>query len=172
MKLMGSQFLALLLIFGLGHPAREPVNPAKSAPLRSRIPCDGQTAPQDDVRVQATFSSGAWAREFVVSRFQKEACEVNLKIKCLHHEKASWRGVWSAESVQPSATGTLPLDSCYAWRSSEPAQYIVSGWYKEGAPGAKLEWRQATIKPVSTQPEVYEFTDPQGGTARLEIDRR
>ncbi len=165
-------FLALLLIFGLGHPAREPVDTAKSAPLRSRIPCDGQTAPEDDVSVKVVFSTGDWAREFVVSRYQDEACEVNLKIKCLHHEKAGWRGVWSAESAQPSTNSLLPLGSCYAWGSKEPAQYLVSGWYKEGAPGAKLEWRQAAIQQVSSKPEVYEFTDPKGGTARLQIERR
>lgn len=165
-------FFALLLIFGLGHPAREPVDPAKSAPLRSRIPCDGQTDPEDNVSVQATFSSGDWAREFIVSRFQEDTCEVNLKIKCLHHEKEGWYDAWSVASAQPSAKGMLPLSSCYAWGSSEPAQYILSGWYKEGAPGSKLEWRQAPVKQVSAHPEVYEFTDPKGGTARLEIERR
>jgi hypothetical protein len=165
-------FFALLLIFGLGHPSREPVDPAKSAPLRSRILCDGQTAPEDNVSVQAVFPSGDWAREFVVSRFQKDTCAVDLKIKCLHQEKAGWHDVWSAASAQPSAGGMLALGSCYAWGSSEPAQYIVSGWYKEGTPGSKLEWRQAAIKQVSSHPEVYEFTDPKGGTARLEIGRR
>jgi hypothetical protein len=171
MKIMSIQFLALLLIFGLGRPAREPVDAAKSAHLSSRIPCDGQTAPEDDVSVQVTFSSGAWAREFVVSRFQNEKCEVNVKVKCLHKEKAGWRGVWSSESAQPSANSTLPLGSCYAWGSSEPAQYILTGWYKEGARDSKLEWRQATMKQVSSKPELYEFTDPNGGTARLEITR-
>ena len=168
---MSSHFAALLLIFGLGHPAREAVDAAKSVHLTSRIPCDGQTAPEDDVSVQVTFSSGAWARQFVVSRFQEQACEVNVKVKCLHQEKAGWHGVWSAASVQPSATATLPLGSCYAWGSSKPAQYVLSGWYKEGAPGSKLEWRQAPVKQVSAQPEVYEFTDPKGATARLEIRR-
>jgi len=169
---MGSYYVAWLLIFGLGHPAREPMDAAKSAVLRSRIPCDGQTAPADDVWVRATFPSGAWAREFVVSRFHEESCEVNLKVKCLHHEKAGWRSVWSAASAQPSIAGTLPLDSCYAWGSGEPAQYMLSGWYQEGAPGSKLEWRQAPVKQVSAHPEVYEFTEPHGGTARLEIERR
>lgn len=164
--------LPLLMIFGLGHPSREAVDPAKGAALHSRMQCDGQTAPEDDVSVQATFSSGDWAREFVVNQFQKDTCEVNLKIKCLHHEKEGWYGVWSVASEQPSAKGMVALGSCYAWGSSEPAQYIVSGWYKEGAQGAKVEWRQATVKQVSSKPEVFEFTDPKGGTARLEIERR
>jgi hypothetical protein len=165
-------FFALLLIFGLGHPSREPVDQAKSAALHSRIPCDGQTAPEDDVSVQATFPSGEWAREFVVSRFQKDTCEIDLKVKCLHHEKEGWHEVWSAASAQPSSGGMLSLGSCYVWGSKEPAQYVLSGWYKEGAPGSKLEWRQTPIKQVSAHPDVYEFTDPKGETARLEIDSR
>jgi len=169
---MGIYLYAFLLIFGLGHPSRERVDPAKSAALRSRIPCDGQTAPEDDVSVQVSFASGDWAREFVVSRFQKDTCEVNLKVKCLHRIKEGWYDVWSAASAQASASGMLPLSSCYQWGSKETAQYIVSGWYKEGAPGSKLEWRQATLKQVSSHPEVYEFSDPKGGTARLEIERR
>ena len=169
---MGIYFIAFLLIFGLGRPPREPVDPAKGAALHSRIACDGQTAPADHVSARATFSAGSWAREFTVSRFQKDTCEVNLKVKCLHHEKAGWRGVWSVESGEPAAREMLPLGSCYEWGSSEPAQYVLSGWYKEGAANSKLEWHQASVKQVSSQPEVYEFRDPQGGTARLEIVRR
>ena len=70
-KSVGTSFLALLLIFGIGKPDREPVDKAKSVSLRSRIPCDGYTAPEDDVQMQVTFSSGTSARQFVVSRFQK-----------------------------------------------------------------------------------------------------
>jgi hypothetical protein len=168
---VSSNFLAFLLIFGLGHPAREPVDPAKSLQLHSRIPCDGYGGPEEAVHVQVTFSSGAWARQFVISRFQNERCEVNVKVKCLHTEKAGWRDAWFATNMQPSARAIVPLSSCYAWGSSEAAQYILSGWYQEGAPGSKLAWRQATVKQVSPQPELYEFTDPNGGTARLEIAR-
>jgi hypothetical protein len=160
------------MIFGLGHPGPEPVDAAKSAHLSSRVPCDGFTAPEDDLRVQVTFSSDAWAREFVVSRFQQESCEVNVKIKCLHKEKEGWRPVWSVASAQPSSNGILWLGSCYAWGSNEPAQYVLSGWYKQGASDSKLPWTQATMKQVSSQPEIYEFDDPNGGTARLEITRK
>ncbi len=163
---------AFFLIFGLGHASREPLDQAKSAALRSRIPCDGQTSPADNVLVKATFSSGDFARQFLVSRFQKDTCEINLKVRCLHHVKEGWYEMWSAASAQPSTAGTLPLSACYAWGSSEAAQYVVSGWYKEGAPASKLEWRQAAVKRISAQPEVYEFTDPKGATARLEIERR
>ena len=168
---MSSCFLAFLLIFGLGHPKQDPVDPTKSAKLHSRLLCDGYGAPEDLVRIQVTYSPGAWAREFVVSRYQDEKCEVDVKVKCLHREKEGWRDVWSAANVQPSAHAMLPLSSCYTWGSTEAAQYILSGWYQEGPADPKMPWHQATMQQVSTIPEVYEFTDPKGGTARLEITR-
>ena len=166
---MNAYLLAGLLIFGIGQPARKPVDTANSLPLASRLQCDGSTAPNDNLPVIVTFSSGNWAREFLISRFQKEHCGVDLGLTCLHTEKAGWHDAWSAVSVTPSAGTMLSLASCYAWGSREPAQYVLSGWYKEGAPEAKLEWRQASIKRISSQPDIYEFTDPKGGTARLEF---
>jgi hypothetical protein len=148
---VSSYFLAFLLIFGLGHPKQDPADPSKSAKLHSRLLCDGYGAPEDLVRIQVTYSPGAWAREFVVSRYQDEKCEVDVKVKCLHREKEGWRDMWSA--------------------TNEAAQYILSGWYQEGPADPKMPWHQATIQQVSTLPEVYEFTDPKGGTARLEITR-
>ncbi len=168
---MSSYFLLFLLIFGLGHPKQDPVDPAKSAKLVSRIPCDGYGAPEDLLRIKVSYSTGAWAREFVVSRYQDYKCEVDVKGKCLHKIKEGWRDVWSAPNEQPAAHAMLPVSSCYEWGSKELAQYILSGWYQEGAADPKLPWRQATLKQVSTVPEVYEFTDPNGGTARLEITR-
>jgi hypothetical protein len=168
---VSSYFLALFLIFGLGHPKQDPLDPAKSVKLQSRLPCDGNGAPEDLVRFHATFSSGAGAREFVLSRYQDYKCELDVKGKCLHKIKAGWRDVWSAANVQPSAKAMLPLSSCYAWGSTELAQYILSGWYQEGAADPKLPWHQTAVKQVPTVPEVYEFTDPKGGTARLEITR-
>lgn len=50
--------------------------------------------------------------------------------------------------------------------------YILSGWYQEGEANHKLPWKQAAIKQVSTSPEVYEFSDANGGTARVEIQRK
>jgi hypothetical protein len=175
--MVNGYYLALLLIFGFGHPAREPVDPAKSVPLHSRIPCDGYGGPEEAVHVQMTFSSssstssasGGAAREFVVNRFQNETCEINLGIKCLRKEKAGWHDAWSVASGQPSPNGILPLESCYEWGSKDPAQYILSGWYQEAANDAKLVWRQATVKQVSSEPEVYEFSAPDGGTARIEL---
>jgi hypothetical protein len=74
-------------------------------------------------------------------------------------------------NAQPSVHAVVPISSCYKWGSAELAQYVLSGWYQEGAADPKLPWRQAAIKQVSTVPEVYEFADPKGGTARLEITR-
>jgi len=167
-------FLAFLLIFGLGRPAREAVDPAKSIPLHSRIPCDGFGGPEQAVHVQVTFSSGATPREFIVSRFEHERCEVNVEIKCLHKEKAGWRDVWSATNTVPNAKPSfgaiVPLASCYEWGSKEPARYILSGWYQESV-DSKPAWRQSALRRVSAQPEIYEFTDPNGGTARIQIGR-
>jgi hypothetical protein len=168
---VGSNFLAFLLIFGLGHPKQDPVDPAKSVQLHSRLKCDGYGAPEDLVQFKVTFSPGASAREFVLNRFQDYKCELDVKGKCLHKIKEGWRDVWSAANVQPSAHAVIPLSSCYEWGSTELAQYVLSGWYQEGAADPKLPWHQTTVKQVSSIPEVYEFTDPKGGTARLEITR-
>jgi hypothetical protein len=168
---VSANLLVFLLIFGLGHPKQDPVDPAKSVQLKSRLPCDGYGAPEDLVRIQVTFSAGDSAREFVVNRFQDYKCELDVKGKCLHKIKEGWRDVWSAANEQPSAHALLPISSCYEWGSTEAAQYILSGWYQEGPVDPKLPWHQGTVKQVSSLPEVYEFTDPKGGTARLEITR-
>jgi hypothetical protein len=159
----------LFLIFGLGHPSRDPVDPAKAAQLHSRLPCDGYGAPEDLLRIHTTFSAGDTTREFVVSRYHTERCEVDIHGKCLRHEKAGWRDVWSS-SAEASPQALVPIGSCYAWGGTDPAQYVLSGWIQEGTE-AKPLWRQVPIKQVSSQPEVYEFADPKGGAARLEIAR-
>jgi len=162
-------FALLLLIFGLGHPSREPVDPAKSVPLHSRIPCDGFGGPEEAVHVQTTFSGGATAREFVVSRYQIDKCGVETMFQCWHKRPhPGWHEVWSVASGQSSASPVLPLSSCDEWGSSEPAKYILSGWYQEGT-DSKPMWRQVPVKQVSSQPEIYEFADPSGGTARIQI---
>jgi hypothetical protein len=168
---VSSYFLALFLIFGLGHPAREPLDPAKSIPLQSRLKCDGDGSPEDLLRIQVTYSPGEWAREFVVSQFQTDKCGVETMFQCWHKPRSGWRSVWSVANEQSSAHALVPVSSCYEWGSSAPAQYVLSGWYQEGAADSKLAWKQAAIKQVSSEPEVYEFADPNGGTARLEITR-
>src|SRR5580704_225123 len=131
---MSSYSLAFLLIFGLGHhPAREPVDPAKGAQLHSRIPCDGNGAPEDMLRIQTTIPPGDWAREFVVSEFQTDKCGVETMFQCWHKPRAGWRSVWSTANSEASAHALVPVSSCYEWGSGAPAQYVLSGWYKEGA---------------------------------------
>ena len=168
---MSSYSLAFLLIFGLGHPSREPVDPAKGVPLHSRLPCDGNGDPEDLLRVQTTIPSTAWAREFVVSRYEIDKCAVETMFQCWHKPRAGWRETWSTASTEPSAHALVPISSCNEWGSNAPSQYVLTGWYKEGAADSKLVWKQAAVKQVSSEPEVYEFTDPNGGTARLEITR-
>jgi hypothetical protein len=147
------------------------VDPAKAAQLHSRIPCDGYGSPEDLLRIQATFSSGDSTSQFVISRFHTEKCELDVKGKCLHKEKAGWRDVWSTASEEPGARALVPIGSCYEWGASTPAQYVLSGWYQEAGSNSKPVWRQATVQQVSPEPEVYEFSDPNGRTARLEIHR-
>ena len=168
---VNGHLVTLLLIFGLGHPARDPVDVSKSAQLHSHIPCDGYGAPEDLLKLQITFSPGAWAREFLVSRYQIDKCSVETMFQCWHKQRAGWHDVWSAANVEPPAYAVLPLASCYEWGSTTPAQFVLSGWYQEGAPDPKLPWHQTTVKQVSAQPEIYEFADPNGGTARVEIKR-
>jgi hypothetical protein len=168
---VSANLLVFLLIFGLGHPKQDPVNPAKSVPLKSRLPCDGYGAPEDLLRIQVTFSAGDSAREFVVNRFETDRCGVETLFQCWHKPRSGWRDVWEAANVPPPAHAMLPISSCDAWGSTEAAQYVLSGWYQEGPADPKLPWHQATVKKVSSLPEVYEFTDPKGRTARLEITR-
>ena len=124
---MSSYFLLFLFIFGLGHPKQDPIDPAKGAKLQSRLRCDGYGAPEDLIRIKASYSSSAWAREFVLSRYHDYKCELDVKGKCLHKIKEGWRDVWTASNQQPSAHALLPLSSCYQWGSSELAQYVLSG---------------------------------------------
>jgi len=173
---VSSQFLALLLIFGLGHPSREPLDPAKGAQLHGRIKCDGYGVPEDLLRMHPSFSK-AGSQQFVLSRYEVDKCSVETMFQCWHKQRIEWRDVWSATGallsnpgVPVSPTALVPIDSCYEWGSSEPAQYVLSGWYNEGS-DSKPMWRQVQIKQLSAQPETYEFTDPNGGIASLQITR-
>jgi hypothetical protein len=145
---------------------------SQSVQLASRIPCDGHSSPEDHPVAKATFSSGGWERSFTVSVFQKAACKVDVKVKCLDKQKEGWQDVWSVKSSGDVKKDMLSIRSCYSWGTAEPAQYILTAWYQEGEPNPKLPWKQAAVKKVSSAPDVYEFSDPQGGTGRLEIDPR
>jgi len=160
----------LFLIFGFGHPSREPLDPAQGVQLHSRLPCNGDSAPEDLLRIQTTFSAGGAAREFLINRYEVDKCAVETMLQCWHKERIAWRRVWSAESSTPPAKALVPIGSCYEWGRTDPAQYVLSGWYNQGTE-AKPNWQQVPVKQVSSQPETYEFTDPMGGSAHLEITR-
>lgn len=174
-----SGVVASLAILGLAagsyarsHRADEPLDPSKGARLSSRIRCDGSTNPQDEISLAATFSPGGWERTLKLEEFDEKYCKrINLGFACLMHGHARWRREWSSDSSRPATTGRYGLDSCYAWGSKDAPQYLLTGWYKEGGPESKLPWKQAALKQVSSKPEIYEFTDPNGGTVRLEITR-
>jgi hypothetical protein len=162
--------ILLLLIFGLGHPPRDPVDPAKGVALHSRLPCDGQGAPEDLLRVKASFSAGGAVREFAVSQYGTDKCSVETMFQCWHKRRDGWHDVWSVANVEASSRALVPVSSCNAWGSTEPAKYVLSGWYQGGSE-SKPVWKQVPVKQFSTLPEVYVFTDPNGGTARVEIAR-
>jgi hypothetical protein len=142
---------------------------SQTVPLSARRTCDGYSSPEDHPAVKASFSDGGWDRSFTVSVFQKSACKVDVKVKCLDTRKEGWRDVWTIQNTDPSKSDLLSLRSCYAWGTSEAAQYVLSGWYREGSDNPKLPWKQAPLKKLSSSPDVYEFSDTKGGTARLTL---
>jgi hypothetical protein len=150
----------------------EVIDISKTVPVISRIPCDGSTAPEDEVTAKATFSEGPTERSFTLSEFQQGSCPVNIKIHCFDKKKTGWRQEWAVTNTHAQHPMTLPLSSCYMWGSKEAAQYVLSGWYKPAGANKKTPWIQSEVKKVSTNPDVYEFSDATGGTARLEMSRR
>ena len=123
------------------------------------------------MHVNVTFSPAGGLREFTVGQFHNERCEVNVKVRCLHKEKEGWRDYWTASSADAAVNPVLAIPSCYEWGSDAPAQVILTGWYKPADANSKTPWMQAAVKQLSSTPEIYEFTDPTGATARLEIRR-
>ncbi len=168
---------ALLLVLGLSLDARsthkdEIIDLSKGVPIASRVPCDGVTSPADDLPWHVSFSQGGWERAFNLNVHQEESCQLDLKLKCIGHQREGWQNDWITDSDRPATGGIVSLRSCYQWGTKEPAQYVLSGWYKEGSANPKLHWKQAVLKKVSSNPDVYEFSDPKGDTARLEITIR
>ena len=170
---------ALLVVLGLelslsarGVKGSDVIDLSKSVVLSSRIPCDGYTAPQDEVTAKATYSDGPSERSFTISEFQQGRCKVNVKIHCFDKVVTGWRQDWAMTNTHPPKPSSLSLDSCYEWGSKQAAQYVVSGWYKQAGADRKAPWIQAPVRQVSTNPDVYEFSDAGGATARLELERR
>ena len=173
--------IAAIAVLGLGaglgarsHTPETLLDSVKGVPVVSRISCDGSTNPREEIELIASFSPGGWERSFNLDVFESRYCRraADLDFICVAHGHNRWKHEWSAGSGRPPAPARYWLKSCSAWESKDAARYLLSGWYKEGGPGNKLPWKQAAIKQVSARPEVYEFTDPNGGTARVEIRRK
>lgn len=167
-----SAFIVLVCASARSMKSDEVIDISKTVPVISRIPCDGFTAPEDEVTAKATFSEAPSERSFTISEFQKGSCPVNLKVHCFDKKKTGWRQEWALTNTHPQRPASLSLNSCYEWGSKEGAQYVLSGWYKPGGANPKAPWIQAAVKQVTTNPDVYEFSDGTGGTARLELSRR
>jgi len=165
-------FIPMLAVLSYARtPSRsEGIDLKQTVKLESPIPCDGVTNPQQEIILDAHFSPEGWQRVFIVDNFQDESCQAGIGIKCFKRVPAGYRDDLIVDS---DGTRHHWLNSCRTWGSKEAAQYTLSGWYKEGpASKKKLPWKQAPLKQVSTQPEVYEFTDPNGDKASVEIRRR
>jgi hypothetical protein len=167
---IGSMTVLGLALFANTH-ADTSLNRVEGLRISGRLPCDGATNPQEELRLKTTFSPGGWQRSFHLDVFEKQYCKrVDLYFFCLSHGHERWKKEWISSSENLAAPARYWMDTCTSWGEKDAPEYILSGWYQEGA-GKKLEWKQAAIKKTSETPEVYEFSDPQGGTARIEIKR-
>jgi hypothetical protein len=153
------------------HSGEDLMNRVQGLRISSRLPCDGATNPQEELKLATTFSPGGWQRSFHLDVFESQYCRrVDLYFFCLTHGHDRWKQEWVNSSEAPTAPARYWMDACADWGSKDAPEYILSGWYQEGA-GKKLAWKQTAIKKTSDNPEVYEFADPNGGTARIEIKR-
>jgi hypothetical protein len=160
-------------VYARSHNTDDLVDRVQGVRISSRIPCDGSTNPQEEVGLETTFSQGGWQRAFHLDVFESQYCKrLDLYFFCLTHGHDRWKHQWAAESQSAPGSGRYWIDSCAEWESKDAPEYILSGWYREGAADKKLAWKQAAIKKASETPEIYEFADPQGGTARIEIKRK
>jgi len=160
-------------IFGRSHRAEDLVNRVEGVRISSRIPCDGSTNPQEELKLETNFSPGGWQRSFHLDVFESHYCRyLDLYFICVMHGHDRWKHEWVQNSQGTPGPGRFWVNACSKWGKLDAQEYILSGWYQEGPADRKLPWKQAAIKQVSATPEVYEFTDPNGGTARLEIKRK
>jgi hypothetical protein len=153
--------------------AQDQVDRVQGVRIASRIPCDGATNPQEEVKLETTFSPGGWQRSFHLDMFESRYCKrLDLYFFCVMHGHDKWKHEWAQDSQGTPGAARYWTKACSGWGSKDAQEYILSGWYQEGVADRKLPWKQAAIKQVSEAPEVYEFTDAKGGTARLEIKRK
>jgi hypothetical protein len=155
-------------------PKEAPVDSTIGVKLASRIPCDGATSPEDQVSLITTFSPVGSELSFRIEVFEDKFCKRgDLGWACVQPGHTQWKQEWSADSSVPTSTSLYGLRSCEEWGSNKSPQIILTGWYKEPGPDKKEEvWKQVELKKVASRWETYEFTGPDGGTARVEIGRR
>jgi hypothetical protein len=152
----------------------EPLDPSKGAKLASRIPCDGVTNPEDQVKLVSTFAAGKLERSFRIDVYEDKYCKrMDLGFKCLQPGHDLWKQEWSVVNSHPQGeTGAYGLASCSEQGSKDAPQIVLTGWYREAGSDPKRPWKQAILKKLDSRWETYEFADPDGETARLEITRR
>lgn len=159
-------------VYARARRAEDLVDRVQGVRIASRLPCDGSTNPQEELKLDTTFSPGGWQRSFHLDVFESQYCKrLDLYFFCVMHGRERWKHEWAQDSGAPPS-GRYWVNACSAWGSKDARDYILSGWYQEGAADRKLPWKQAAIKQVSAAPEIYEFTDANGGTARVEIKRK
>lgn len=159
-----------VLCYGRNPSRNDALDLNQAIKLESNLPCDGVTNPQQEIVLEAHFSTAGGPLMFIVNTYQDETCLAGIGIKCFKHTPAGWR-----DDLMVNADGISHywLNSCKAHGSKDPARYTLSAWFKDGTANTKkLPWKQGPLKQVSAQPEVYEFTGPNGDTARVEITRR
>ena len=160
-------------MFAHSPRAEDLVERVQGVRISSRMPCDGSTNPQEELKLETTFSPGGWQRSFHLDVFESQYCRrLDFHFFCVQHGHGRWKHRWEQDSQGTPGPARYWIDTCSAWGSNNAPEYILSGWYQEGAADRKRAWKQAVIKQVSTTPEIYEFTDPNGGSARVEIKRR
>ena len=169
-------FFAIVAVALQGKLSRKSdhvIDLSKTLPLATHRSCDGYTSPEEHPAVEAQFSRDGSDRFFLVSVYQKSACKVDVKGKCLDKQVEGWQDVWTVHNTDEIRTDMLSLRTCYTWGTSEPAEYVLSGWYQAGEENSKQSkkpkqaWVQAAIRKTSSTPDVYEFSDGQGGSAKL-----
>src|SRR5450432_2970150 len=140
--------------------AQDLVDRVQGVRISSRLPCDGANNPQEDLKLETTFSAGGWQRSFHLDVFESQYCKrLDLSFFCAMHGHDHWKHEWVRDSQGNPGPERYWLNACAAWGSKAAPEYILSGWYQEGAASRKLPWKQAAIKQLSTTPEIYEFTD-------------
>ena len=157
----------------------EPLDPSKGAKLASRIPCDGVTNPEDQIKLVSTFAPGNLERSFRINVYEDKYCQrMDLGFRCLQTGHALWKQEWSVVNSHPQGeTGAYDLASCseqgsFGQISKDAPQIVLTGWYREAGSDPNRPWKQAVVKKLDSRWETYEFTDPDGAAARIEITRR